>query len=331
MRNRLIAHLAHVEILTPAAEQSLRFYRDVLGLEESGRDGQSVYLRAWGEWDHHSLVLTEAPAPGVGHVGWRMLSPEHLDRAIDRLRDAGVEGERFDGSVGHGPAHRYRAPGGHLHELFYEVERYQAPPDLVSPYPNRPQAYRPRGAAPRQIDHITVMSADPLGEAQWHRDTLGFTFTEYTVLDEADVPVFAMLTNNEKSHDLGLIVDQSGVPGRLHHISYWVDSRDELLRAADILMGAGSGVEFGPGRHGMGEQDYLYTREPGGTRVELNTGGYRLYRPDWETVKWTPAQGSNVFYRNLPMPESMMQATPHVELAPDDTTATNPWAAASVH
>ena len=52
------------------------------------------------------------------------------------------------------------------------------------------------------------------------------------VLDDADVAVFTMLTNNEKSHDLGLIIDQSGTPGRLHHISYWVDSRDELLRGA---------------------------------------------------------------------------------------------------
>ena len=330
MRNRLIAHLAHVEILSPAPEESLGFYRDVLGLEPSDTDGQSAYLRGWGEWDHHSLVLTESDAAGVGHVGWRMLSPEHLDRAVARVRAAGVPGEWSDAAVGHGRAFRYRAPGGHLHELFYDVERYRAPPELASSYPNRPQAYRPRGIAPRQIDHVTLMSADPLGEAQWHRDTLGFTFTEYTVLDDADVAVFTMLTNNEKSHDLGLIIDQSGTPGRLHHVSYWVDSRDELLRAADILMGSGAGVEFGPGRHGMGEQDYLYTREPGGARVEVNTGGYRRYEPDWETVKWTPAQGSNVFYRNLPMPESMLQATPHVDAGPHDGATVNPWDAANV-
>jgi catechol 2,3-dioxygenase len=47
MSNRLIAHLAHVEVLTPKPEESLAFYTDVLGLVESGRAGQSVYLRAW--------------------------------------------------------------------------------------------------------------------------------------------------------------------------------------------------------------------------------------------------------------------------------------------
>ena len=76
MSNRLIAHLAHVEVLTPTPEQSLAFYRDVIGLEESGRSGASVYLRGWGEWSHHSVQLTEAAHPGLGHVGWRMWSPD---------------------------------------------------------------------------------------------------------------------------------------------------------------------------------------------------------------------------------------------------------------
>src|SRR3712207_8160881 len=45
-------------------------------------------------------------------------------------------------------------------------------------------------------------------------------------------------------------------------------------------------------------------------RVEINTGGYRLYVPDWETKKWRPEQGSNTFYRNVDMPDSMMEAFP---------------------
>ncbi len=330
MSHRLIAHLAHVEVLTPDPDASLAFYADVLGLEESGRDGQSVYLRGWGEWDHHSLKLTEAAAPGLAHTGWRCTSAAALQEAVGRVEAAGAGGEWLEPSTGHGPAYRFTGPGGQVHELLWEVERYVAPPELASSYPNRPQAYRPRGIAPRQIDHVTVMTADVLADAAWYRDTLGYVFTEYTTLDDADVAVFAMLTTNEKSHDLGLILDHSGVGGRLHHVSYWVDSRDELLRAADILMGAGVGVEFGPGRHGMGEQDYLYTREPGGVRVELNSGGYRLYTPDLETRRWSPALGSNVFYRNLPMPMSMMEATPPVEHTAPDAALANPWAAASV-
>jgi catechol 2,3-dioxygenase len=330
MPHRLIAHLAHVEILTPRPEESLGFYRDVLGLEETTRAGQSVYLRGWGEWSHHSLKLTEAPQPALGHVGWRTWSPEDLETAITRLEAIGAGEGWLEESVGHGRAYRFRSPGGHLHEVFWENEMYSPPAGMESPFPDRPQRYAPRGVAPRQIDHVTVMSTDPKGDAEWFRDTLGSTFTEYTMLDEeSDLVVFAMSTNNEKSHDLGMILDQSDVPGRLHHFAWWVDSREDLLRAADILINAGTPIEFGPGRHGMGEQDYLYVREPGGARVEINTGGYRLYVPDWETKRWVPSQGSNVFYRNVAMPHSMMEASPPVVAA--DRDAANPWSATSVH
>ena len=40
-----VAHLAHVELLTPKFEESQRFFIDVMGMIESGRDGDSVYLR----------------------------------------------------------------------------------------------------------------------------------------------------------------------------------------------------------------------------------------------------------------------------------------------
>ena len=81
-------------------------------------------------------------------------------------------------------------------------------------------------------------------------------------------------------------------------------------------------IEFGPGKHGMGEQDYVYFREPGGLRVELNAGGYRNYEPDWEPVRFEPQQGSNVFYKNLGMPHSMFESFPPVETAAEQADET---------
>ena len=40
-----IAHLGHVELLTPKPEKSLSFFVDVMGMTENGRNGDSVYLR----------------------------------------------------------------------------------------------------------------------------------------------------------------------------------------------------------------------------------------------------------------------------------------------
>lgn len=336
MVERLISQLAHVELLTPKPQESLEFFTKVMGLDESGRDGRSVYLRCWGDYFHHSVVLTEAAEPGLGHAAWRAEGPEQLDRAVAQLEASGLGEGWVDGTVGHGRAYRYRGPGGHVQEIFWDVDRFEAPPEKRSSFPARPQRPIVRGVAPRQLDHVTVATADPLGDAEWYRDTLGYRFTEYTGLDEhPDVIVFAMVTTNEKSHDLGLGGDLSRIPGRLHHMAFWVDSVEDVLRAADVVMEAGGKIEFGPGRHGMGEQTYLYFREPGGVRLEVNSGGYRLYQPDWEPVKWVPSQGSNSMYRNVGFPDSMLEAFPPATAGavpePELAALVNPWATQEQH
>ena len=42
-----VAHLGHLELLTPKPDESLRFFTEILGMTESGREGESVYLRAY--------------------------------------------------------------------------------------------------------------------------------------------------------------------------------------------------------------------------------------------------------------------------------------------
>lgn len=329
MYQRLISQLGHIELQTPKPQESLDFFTKVFGLEENGRDGQSVFLRCWGDFFHSSVQLTEAPVAGLGHIGWRSEGPEQLETAARRLDASGHGLGWQEGATGHGPAYRYRGPGGHLQEIFWEVERYVAPPEKRSSFPARPQAISRVSAAPRQLDHVTVATKNPFGDSEWYRDTLGYRFTEYTVLEaDPDVCFFSMVSTNEKSHDLGLTIDTSDVPGRLHHFAFWVDTVEDVLRVADVLLEAGHPIEYGPSRHGHGEQTYLYFREPGGIRVEVNSGGYRIYQPDWEPVRWFPEQGSNNMYRNSTMPDSMMDAVPpadaHVAPEPDLPLA-NPW------
>jgi catechol 2,3-dioxygenase len=52
-----VAQLAHVELLTPKADETLRFFTELLGLQETERAGQSVYLRAYEDFYHHTLCL----------------------------------------------------------------------------------------------------------------------------------------------------------------------------------------------------------------------------------------------------------------------------------
>jgi catechol 2,3-dioxygenase len=55
----------------PKPEESLKFLRDVIGLELTEESADAAYLRGWGENLHHSLKLTEGPQPALGHIGWR--------------------------------------------------------------------------------------------------------------------------------------------------------------------------------------------------------------------------------------------------------------------
>jgi catechol 2,3-dioxygenase len=339
-RKHLLAHLAHVEIVTPKLEESAAFFKDVFGMDEAGRDGQSVYLRCWGDHYHHSLILTAGDQPALGHGAWRTHGPEELDQAVASIEAAGTTGAWVEQSVGHGRAYRFQGPSGHPLEIFWEVERYQAPPDRRSTYPDRPQRHGTRGIAPRQLDHITVATRDVMGDAAWYRDTLGFRFMAFNRLDHApDMIVFGVVTTNETSHDLGLAGDFSGMAGRVNHVAFWMEESGDLLRAADLLIESGTPVEFGPGRHGIGEQMYLYFREPGGMRIELNSLGYRNYVPDWQATDWKISQGSNTMYRNVPMPDSMLESfppAPGITIAEPEAVATaeaavesgrieNPW------
>src|SRR5512139_7556 len=80
-----IAHLAHVELLTPKLDESVHFFVEVMGMIESDRRGDSVYLRGWDDYEHHSLKLTAGEIPMLGHCAWRVSSPQALQRRVAAL------------------------------------------------------------------------------------------------------------------------------------------------------------------------------------------------------------------------------------------------------
>ncbi|MGO2111368.1 MAG: VOC family protein [Pseudoclavibacter sp.] len=305
-----LAHLSYVALTTPDVEASVDFYVDRVGLTEVGRDADGVYLRCWGDYYSYSLVIAEGPEPSLREMAWRTSSAVALESLVTRIEEAGGIGEWFDGRD-IGRAFRFTGPWGHTMVVHWDAVHHRSEAgELASTFPDRPQR-RPRLAgAPRQLDHVTVCASDVDAFAQWYSDVFGFRVMARTVLDEAPLSVFSVLTTNEKSHDLGIVLDGSTRPGRVNHFAFWYDTREEMLIAADLLMEHGTGIEYGPTIHGIGEQSFLYYREPSTMRVELNTGGYRNYVPDWETTTWSPSQGSYDIYRNGSMPPSLGESFP---------------------
>jgi catechol 2,3-dioxygenase len=116
-----LAHLGHLELLTPRPEESLKFFVNVMGMTETGREGQSVYLHAYDDYERHSLKLTEAKIPAMGHVAYRTRSQQALERRIAALKGSGFEIGWSDGDLCHGPAYVCQDPDGHKIELYYET------------------------------------------------------------------------------------------------------------------------------------------------------------------------------------------------------------------
>src|SRR5690242_15942831 len=132
MARRTISQLAYVELVTPRLQHSRDFFVDVLGLTEIAQTDAGIFLRAWGDFLPYSLQLTEGPEAEVRRIGWRADSADDLERVAAEL-----DGEWTDENIGRGRAFQFRSPGGHGHELFWDLQPLNLPAELRSTLPNR--------------------------------------------------------------------------------------------------------------------------------------------------------------------------------------------------
>ena len=69
-----------------------------------------------------------------------------------------------------------------------------------------------------------------------------------------------------KGYDLVYTRDWTGTAGRLHHVAFAPDTREDILRAADICLDHGVFIETGPHKHAIQQTFFLYVvragREP---------------------------------------------------------------------
>jgi len=286
---RDLAHIGHAELLTPTPEESLRFFVDLFGMEIEARDQRSVYLRGWGDYQRYSLKLTESELPGIGHMAIRAQSPAALERRAAAIERTGLGTGWIDGDHGHGSAYRFTDPDGHLMELYYDADRYVPPENLRPALRNVPQRYVGRGAAVKRLDHVNLLARDVAPNRRFAQEQLGFRVYEQIVLDDGR-EAGAWMSLTIAAHELIYVADHAGANGRLHHLAFFVDTREEVLRAADLMLDADVPIEAAPSKHAIAQGMFLYVYEPGGNRVEVTTGTHFIYDPAYEPVVWTEAE-----------------------------------------
>ena len=281
-----IAHLAHVELYSPKLEESVEFFREMLGMSEIARQGKSVYMRAYEDHYHNTLILTEHHEAGLGHLSLRATSAQALERRVAQIEKMGYGIGWIDGDVGHGRAYQFNSPDGHLMEVFWDVEYYQAPEDQKTPLLNRPQKRPNRGVPVRRIDHVNLLASETNKNVEFLEEALGFKVRE-RILAEDKTDVAAWLSVSNLVHDVAIMGDALGEKGRLHHLCYWYGYPQHLSDVSDLLIDSGYEIEVSPIKHGVSQAQCMYVMEPGGNRIELfGDSGYLIFDPDWKTIEW---------------------------------------------
>ena len=165
-----VAHLGHIELLTPKLCESLWFFVEVLGLTETCREGNSVYLRTWDDYEHHTVKLTAHDTSGIRRVGLRASSQAALEARVAAIEATGLGIGWKDGDPGIGPTYLFRDPDGHEMELYWESEWYAPPDELKPSLKNQAQAYPGRGVCVRRLDHVNYLARDVPPNGEFVRD-----------------------------------------------------------------------------------------------------------------------------------------------------------------
>lgn len=285
-----LSHVGAVELYTPEFEKSLWFFRDLLAMREIARIGDSSYLRCWDEYENYTIKLTASETNGVGRTLYRASSPDALERRVTAIEAAGLGHGWKEPEVGVGRSYEFEDPDGHLMAVYYETERYVPDDEDTPALKNQAAAYPGRGVNARRLDHINYLAKDVNAVGEFWRDVMKARESERVRLDRGGYGAW-WFRFQQKSYDVVYSDDWTGERGRFHHLAFAPDTREDILKAADIFLENGVYIEYGPYKHAINQTFFLYVWEPGGNRIELaNTGARLVMDPDWPVVEWSEAE-----------------------------------------
>jgi catechol 2,3-dioxygenase len=274
----------HAQVRVLELDKAVHFYRDVLGLVETGRDASGrVYFKCWDERDHNSIILREAGSAGLDFLAFKVRDEATLDGFKDKLETAGIATETVPAGdlLETGRRVRFTIPSGHLIELYATKTAVGNGMTQLNPPPWNAQSEK--GIAPVRFDHALLYGPDIAAVKKIFVEILGFYLVERVMGPDGTSELGIWLSCGQKVHDIALV--ENPEPGKLHHCSFLLESWEKVMRAADIMAMNDVPVDIGPTRHGVTRGGTIYAWDPSGNRFETFQGGYLPY-PDYETLTW---------------------------------------------
>jgi catechol 2,3-dioxygenase len=294
----------HAVVRVLDLDESVKFYTDVMGLKETGRDKSGrVYFKCNDERDHNSFIIRKADRAGLDHFGFKVLDKATLNKLESDLKAYGVGTERVPAGemLETGERVRFKVPTGHIIELY--VDKKDVGNGLG--YTN-PEAWleNQKGINPVRMDHCLIYGGDIDANLKLFEEVLGFSLVERVKLEDGSTDLATWLTCSNKAHDIAMV--RNAEDGKLHHVSFLLESWEQVLRAADIMSMHRVSIDIGPTRHGITRGTTIYFFDPSGNRMETFCGGYQWY-PDMQPTTWTWDEvGRGIFYHDRKLNEAFL-------------------------
>ena len=293
----------YIQIRVTDIDAAIQHYIDRVGLHkvDCGRDGR-IYLRAWDEFDRHSVVLRPADMPGMDYIGFKVASDSELTAFGQRIKATGVKIDEIPAGEQPGVGRRlsFVVPTGHRVELFADIELSEN-----GPMTSNPELWReePHGMRVTRFDHCNLHGPNVDETVRFFTDVLEFSLNEAAQTPDGSIAA-AFLSCSNKAHDIAFI--RRDEPGKFHHAAFWLDSWHEVGNAADIIARYEIPLDIGPTRHGITRGQTIYFFDPSGNRNEVFSGGF-IYYPDNPKRLWSVDKiGKAVFYYQRELNERFM-------------------------
>jgi catechol 2,3-dioxygenase len=265
-------------------DESAHFYADVIGLSETGRDECGrAYLKCWDEHDASSLVLSQAKAPGVDALAFKVRNTPALQQLGNAARRAGLDvlGLPEGDLLGTGERVRILLPTGHHVDLYAEKTT-----DLKTATVEDPPLWREateNGIGVARLDHCVLYGPHVERAMEILVSILGFYVTE-RALDARGELLGAWLSTSGNPADVAFV--RHAAEGKLHHLAFRVESAEQVLRAADCFSMHRVQIDAGPFKDSVGRRLAVQAYDPSGNRIEVFWSP-AIARPDAPPVTWS--------------------------------------------
>lgn len=284
----LITGLRGVDLGVPDVAAHARFYTDCWRLSVAAERGGALYLRGSGPY-HHILSLHQHARPALLCLNLAAADRAAVDVLHARVKAAGAP--QLDAA----PA-PLDEPGGGYGFAFADPEGRVA--RVIAADARHADAAR-KPDQPLKITHVVLNTPRQEEAAAFWVNALGFAVSDRSLL--------TFLRCGADHHSLAF---HPGESATLHHIAFEMDGIDSVMRGAGRMRDAGRPIEWGPGRHGPGNNVFAYFVGPDDFVIEYTAeieqvdDGYRVGQP----AQWVYPPGHSDLWGATAPPSARMKA-----------------------